>query len=138
MDFQWIVECFCVPNTKHALGIQRQQITKIAILPLYPFFSIFKLVLFFIKLYDGFDSLYPINRKHRTTHILRVHLQYMTRVSFESSLIRVFIFCLRWLIILLTVSSGGGQNSQVRRSLGTKCSLLSEINHVALELCDLE
>lgn len=32
---KWISECFCVPDTKQALGAQREPIAQVAILPLY-------------------------------------------------------------------------------------------------------
>lgn len=54
----------------------------------------------------------------------------MTCLSFESTFIRVFIFCLRWLIILFIVSSGERKNSQVVRSV----DLLYDTNHAALVL----
>lgn len=54
----------------------------------------------------------------------------MTCLSFESTFIRVFIFCLRWLIILFIVSSRERKNSQVVRSVG----LLYDTNHAALVL----
>lgn len=100
----------------------------------YSFFSVFILFLFFWN-YMMFlivcDQLVKNMEQliHSRSHS-SVHNTYILWVYIVITL--VFIFCLRWLIILFTVSYGGWQISQVVRSL------LYNIDHATLGLYDLE